>query len=123
MTTYDRFDKEACRTLRRSMQEALNQMDVDGLTIEVGNMSFTDNKITIKVTAETAGAQLERSDALFDAISRHGIASANADGYVLVDYHPQKRKYPFIMVGPEGARYKISVDRALDRFGRSVEAA
>ena len=123
MTTITSFDKTVLKELRRSMQEALDRMDIDGLSIEVGNMRFDSNTVTIKVTAKTAGADVERTDLLVEAMLRHGVKDSQAGGHQLVDYHPKKRKYPFIMSGPQGGRYRISPEQARRRFGSTREAA
>ncbi len=119
MTEISKFDKATCRELRRSMQEAMDRMDIDGLTIKVGNMTFTDNKVTIKVTAETDGAEDDRSQALQNAVMLHGVKELKVDGHELIDFHPKKRKFPFIMRGPQGGRYKLSPDQARSRFGKT----
>ncbi len=76
----EHFDGQACRTLRASMQRALDRLDLDGVTIKVGSITYHPNTATIKVTAETEGADEKRSDALEHAMSMHRVSSKEADG-------------------------------------------
>ena len=111
------FDRSSCRVLRDKLQAVLAEAGIEGVEFEVGNMRFTANEVSIKLTAKTAGAEGERLDVVAQMAKLHGIASTERDGWRLVDYHPKKRKYPFIAENPRGTRYKMDVQQAQNRFG------
>lgn len=43
-----KFDKPTARKIREAMQEALENADIHGVSINVGNCSFTDGKLPTK---------------------------------------------------------------------------
>ncbi len=113
----ENFDRATLKTLRDAMQSALDAAGIEGVTFEVGNMRFSPSEATIKIVAKTEGA----TDANLDLVARmaklHGVASTERNGWALVEYHPKKRKYPFIATNPEGKRWKFSPEQAQNRFG------
>ena len=52
-----KFDKPTARKIRDAMQEALDKADVNGVTIKVGNCSFTEGEATYKVKVLIDGAK------------------------------------------------------------------
>lgn len=113
----EKFDRATLNILRTAMQSALEATGIDGVTFEVGNMRFTEAEATIKIVAKTEGA----ADANLGQVARmaklHGIATIEANGWKLIEYHAKKRKYPFIALSPQFKRFKLSPDQAQNRFG------
>lgn len=107
----EKFDRAVCRALRERMNAVLAEAGIEGLTFEVGNMSFTNTECQIKVTAATAGAEKARAGRAEMIGKLYGLACTEKDGYKLVDFHAKKRKFPFI-VEHGGKTYKMSPDRA-----------
>ena len=111
------FDKFNCKVLRGHMQAALDNAGLEGVTFDVGNMRFSATECTIKVVAKTAGNAVKAAIEVEWQAKRHGLASTERDGWTLVDFHPKKRKYPFIATNENGSRYKLSISQAKMRFG------
>ena len=117
----DKFDKTACRELRKAMKEALDKCGVEGVTFDIGSMRFNDSEVTIKVVAKTEGNAQVRLDRVANMARIHGVGSMVKDGWSLVDYHSKKPKYPFIATGANGKEYKLTIAQAHARFGRTAE--
>lgn len=111
------FDKTICKALRDVMQRALSEAGIEGVEFEVGGMAFSGTECNIRVSAKTAGNAAERSDKAENMAKLYGLASTEAaDGTRLVEFHAKKHKYPFIVVKPNGKRFKLTLEQARQKF-------
>ena len=109
MTKFANFDKVTLKALRAEMQEVMNKYAAAAnLTIEVGNMKFSDAEVEIKVKAKVVGAVTMTDKLLESAVKSLGVSKfKNAAGDQLVGYNSRSYKYPFVYVnGRDGKRYK-----------------
>ena len=51
------FDKATARKIRELMQKALEDADIEGVTIKMGNCSFTEGEATYKVNVLLDGGK------------------------------------------------------------------
>lgn len=117
----EQFNTLTLRQLRTVMQRALNLADVEGVSFEVGNIKFSANECTIKITATTDGQVAVDEGQLKRMMQTCGIAKVEADGWKLIKFDDKKRKYPFIALNPRGNQYKLTSDQARGRFGTIPE--
>jgi hypothetical protein len=71
-----------------------------------------------KITPQTGVAKLRKGSSLETAMKAHGInRKVNAKGDTLVAYHPNRPKYPFVYLSPNGhTRWKQTIEQAQRRF-------
>lgn len=111
------FNKTNLKFVRDQINSALASAGIDGVNIELGNCRYTSNEATFKLIAKTNGALVQEQAMLDAALKREGIESKTGNGYTVVDYHPRKRKYPFIVEGPKGGRWKMTASQVKQRLG------
>ena len=122
-----KFDKPTARKIRDAMQEALDKADVNGVTIEIGNCSFTEGEATYKVKVLIDGAKSKDEEALEQMASLMGfdtskIASLQGMKVSLVSYNSRARKRPWVVQDLTTAqKYIIDDDTAKRLFGVVVE--
>ena len=97
-----KFDKPTARKIRDAMQEALDKADVNGVTIKVGNCSFTDGEATYKIQVLLDGAKSKDEEALEQmatlmGLSTYKIASLQGMRVSLVSYNTRARKRPWVV--------------------------
>lgn len=119
MTKFAKFDRATLKTLRAEMQEVMNKYSVKAnLEIEVGNMSFSDAEVTIKVNAKVKGAETISSTILKQVVDNEGLCLKNLKGDELVEYKPRSYKMPFVFkCGDTGKLFKTDLANARRRFG------
>ena len=112
------FDKTTLKAMRVEMQAVLDKFAAkSNLEIEIGNMSFDEAEVSIKVKAKVKGAVTMDDKILTMVAKRIGITKmVNAKGYKLVQYKSNSPKFPFVYVKPTGARYKCSEEQAQRMF-------
>lgn len=115
--TITTFDKTACRIIRQKLEAVLAEAGIDGVTFEVGSMRYGKTDCIIKLTAKTEGAADERLGVVSRMAKLYGIANTELGGWKIIDFHAKKRLYPFIVLNPQGAQYKMSPDQARGQFG------
>jgi|TARA_B110000967_G_scaffold53113_1_gene54412 uncharacterized protein YunC (DUF1805 family) len=120
MTKFAQFDKATLKALRSEMQEVMNKYAVKAnLEIAVGNMSYSDAEVTIKVNAKVKGVKT-RTDAILESSAKMlGITKfVNANGDKLTGYNTRSHKYPFqYTCGTTGKNYKCGDMQAKRKFG------
>ena len=117
--TIKTFDKQNLKTVRDMLNvylETLSENELEGMTFKVGNMRFTDNEVTIQLSATTEGAAADKTEYVAAMCRAHGIPKTENRGATIIDYHPKKIKYPFIVMKADGKRYKMSPEEALRNF-------
>ena len=118
-----KFDKPTARKIRDAMQEALDKADVNGVTIEVGNCSFTEGEATYKVKVLIDGAKSRDEEALEQmatlmGLSTYKIATLQGMRVSLVSYNSRARKRPWVVQDLTTVKkYIIDDDTAKRLFG------
>ncbi len=117
------FDKPTARKIREAMQEALENAGIHGVTINVGNCSFTEGEATYKVKVLIDGAKSKDEQDLEQMASLMGfdtskIASLQGMKVSLVSYNSRARKRPWVVQDLTTAqKYIIDDDTAKRLFG------
>ena len=124
-----KFDKPTARKIRDAMQEALDKADINGVTIEIGNCSFTEGEATYKVKVLIDGAKSKDEEALEQMASLMGlntykIATLQGMRVSLVSYNSRARKRPWVVQDLTTAqKYIIDDDTAKRLFGAEAEVS
>ena len=114
--TITKFDQPTLRNLRVEMQALLEAYGVEtNLEITVGNMSFSDTEVNIKVQAKVKGA-VSRADRILQMeADRLGLKMKNDAGDKLVEYKTRAQKYSFVYES-RGNLYKTDERGIVARF-------
>jgi hypothetical protein len=128
--TISTFDRATCRALRADLQKVLDAYATkQGITLTVGNMSFTSEAVSIKMEAKVAGGKglreqkLDASLKLQASIDRLSLDVVN--GKQLVGYNSRAHKMPYIYLEvATGKRFKTTRSMAKVYFStpRSLAA-
>jgi len=117
------FDKATARKIRELMQKALEDADIDGVTMSVGNCSFTEGEATYKVNVLLDGGKSkEQTDleqmATLMSLDTSKIATLQGMKVSLVGYNSKARKRPWIIQNLTTAqKYILDDDTAKRLFG------
>lgn len=118
-----KFDKPTARKIRELMQKALEDADIDGVTISVGNCSFTEGEATYKVNVLLDGGKSkEQTDleqmATLMSLDTSKIATLEGMKVSLVGYNSKARKRPWVIQNLTTAqKYILDDDTAKRLFG------
>ena len=106
--------KAQVQAVRKQLAAVLDNAGITGFDVELGNARFDSAQATfqLKVTKKGQATREQSALAIHAKLDGIDITKTKPDGEKLVEYHPRKRKYPYISVKPNGARYKMSVDQA-----------
>ena len=124
-----KFNKPTAHKIREAMQEALENAGIHGVTINVGNCSFTEGEATYKVKVLIDGAKSKDEEALEQMASLMGfdtseIATLQAMRVSLVSYNSRARKRPWVVQDLTTAqKYIIDDDTAKRLFGAEAEVS
>jgi len=124
-----KFDKPTARKIRDAMQEALDKADVNGVTIKVGNCSFTDGEATYKIQVLLDGAKSKDEEALEQmatlmGLSTYKIATLQGMRVSLVSYNSRARKRPWVVQDlTTTQKYIIDDGTAKRLFGAEAEVS
>jgi len=124
-----KFDKPTARKIRDAMQEALDKADINGVTIEVGNCSYSGGEATYKVQVLLDGAKTKEEQDLeqmarLDALDTDKTATINGKPYKLVGYKAKARKLPWVIENlTDGSRYVIDDYTAKKYYGIVAEVS
>ena len=118
-----KFDNPTARKIRDAMQEALDKADVNGVTIEIGNCTYSGGEATYKVKVLLDGAKSKEEQDLEQMASLMGlntykIATLQGMRVSLVSYNSRARKRPWVVQDLTTAKkYIIDDDTAKRLFG------
>ena len=114
--TITKFDQPTLRNLRVEMQALIEAYGVKtNLEITVGNMSFSDTEVNIKVQAKVKGA-VSRADRILQMeADRLGLKMKNNAGDKLVEYKTRAQKYSLVYES-RGKLYKTDERGIVARF-------
>jgi hypothetical protein len=119
------FDKPTARKIRELMQKALEDADIDGVTIKIGNCSFTEGEATYKVNVLLDGGKSKEQTALEQlatlmSLDTSKIATLEGMKVSLVGYNSKARKRPWIIQDLTTAqKYILDDDTAKRLFGNT----
>jgi FtsZ-binding cell division protein ZapB len=114
--TITKFDKPTLRNLRVEMQALLEAYGVEtNLEISVGNMSYSDAEVNIKIQAKVKGAVTMTDRILQMEVDRLGLKMVNFAGDKLVSYKTRAQKYSFVYES-HGKLYKTDERGVKARF-------
>ena len=119
------FDKATARKIRELMQKALEDADIDGVTMSVGNCSFTEGEATYKVNVLLDGGKSkEQTDleqmATLMSLDTSKIVTLQGMKVSLVGYNSKARKRPWIIQDLTTAqKYILDDDTAKRLFGNT----
>jgi hypothetical protein len=114
--TIKKFDQPTLRNLRVEMQALLEAYGVEtNLEITVGNMSFSEVEVNIKVQAKVKGAETLTDRILQMEVDRLGLKMENNAGDKLVEYKTRAQKYSFVYES-RGKLYKTDERGIVARF-------
>ena len=124
-----KFDKPTARKIRDAMQEALDKADINDVTIEVGNCSFTEGEATYKVKVLIDGAKSKEEQDLEQmanlmGLNTYKIATLQGMRVSLVSYNSRARKRPWVVQDLTTVKkYIIDDDTAKRLFGAKAEVS
>ena len=118
-----KFDKPTARKIRDAMQEALDKADINGVTIEIGNCTYSGGEATYKIQVLLDGAKSKEEQDLEQMASLMGlntykIATLQGMRVSLVSYNSRARKRPWVVQDLTTVKkYIIDDDTAKRLFG------
>ena len=118
-----KFDKPTARKIRDAMQEALDKADVNGVTIEIGNCTYSGGEATYKVKVLLDGAKSKEEQdleqmATLMGLNTYKIATLQGMRVSLVSYNSRARKRPWVVQDLTTVKkYIIDDDTAKRLFG------
>ncbi len=124
-----KFDKPTARKIRDAMQEALDKADVNGVTIEIGNCTYSGGEATYKVKVLLDGAKSKEEQDLEQMASLMGlntykIATLQGMRVSLVSYNSRARKRPWVVQDLTTVKkYIIDDDTAKRLFKAEAEVS
>lgn len=124
-----KFDKPTARKIRDAMQEALDKADVNGVTIEIGNCTYSDGEATYKVKVLLDGAKSKEEQDLEQmanlmGLNTYKIATLQGMRVSLVSYNSRARKRPWVVQDLTTVKkYIIDDDTAKRLFGAEAEVS
>ena len=113
MEKIKQFNRTNLRELREELNGALSDLAEQlGISIEIGNMRFSEHNVTIKLDANIQG-QLKTTETNLERYTDYKVGdvidmpNTRLSGKIVVKgYNPKARKYPLI-VSNNGKSYKI----------------
>ena len=129
MAKYPQFDVEKCKSLRHQLRSAFNNMQTwentgfDELDFTMGNMTYSENQVTLKLTIRVAKAPNKMMEDLLEFIKGRKFYGdeynmiSESGNYELIGYKPKNRKYPFIYLDRSSKRsFKTSREGMEKKF-------
>jgi len=100
--------------IRKQLEAVFAANGLLGYAVSLGNARFDSAQATFQLKVTKKGQQTQEQSALVLHARLDGIDlnKTKPDGEKLVEYHPRKRKYPYISQKPNGSRYKMSAQQA-----------
>ena len=118
-----KFNKPTAHKIREAMQEALENAGIHGVSINVGNCTYSGGEATYKVQVLLDGAKSKEEQDLEQmahlmGIDTSKIASLQGMRVSLVSYNTRARKRPWVVQDLTTAqKYIIDDDTAKRLFG------
>jgi len=111
--------KAQVRTVRKQLEAVFATHGITGFDLSLGNARFDSAQATfqLKVTKHGQATQEQSALSMHAVMDGIDINKTKPDGEKLIEYHPRKRKYPYISQKPNGNKYKMSTQQAKMFFG------
>ena len=131
-----KFNRDNLRDFRVELEDALAEFGVkNGVSFDIGTIRFDASSARMKLTANViapspnfvnpviptgSSAYSGSVDPVLDAISAKHLLPFGLKGrtvkhfgksYTIESGSPNRPKFPFLVSGPQGGRYKMSVDQ------------
>ena len=123
MTKVTAINKAVCGQLRADLTKLLEAYgEANNLKFHVGNMSYQDMEVSIKLTAAVKGGVSETGvvvNAKIEQVAKDFDLLISKNGNTLVDYQPRKHRYPFIYQDATGHRFQCDRTRVKILFGKN----
>lgn len=117
------------KRFRNNFKVAVKDLEKDfGVTIDLGSIKFSNSEFSGKLNVLNVGENKENLDSeqlKFEAYcSQFGFkksdykckVSLSRSSYTLIGFKPSNRKYPCIVEGPQGGKYKVTVNQVKDNL-------
>lgn len=114
----EQFDNNTLDLLRAKLDIKLKELSLElGINIDSRNFSYSENEVSIKLQANIVGAMTKEMEAvkMFSEMEvgieldfGHVFMAGNLGEVKLVAYKTRSRKYPWVVEGSNGSRYKLS---------------
>jgi len=119
--TYQEFNRDNLKMIRRQLEVLLGAFGEEhGLEINLKNFVFEQHSFRVPMHVKIKGSvTLEEhynQDMLHVVMKEQGLQFDGMNGEKLVDYMPNRPKYPFIYT-KRGNKYKCPLSRAKVIFG------
>ena len=97
------------------MVAVLNKYGFKNVEFTGNTRSYGSTETTFKIVANIKGVKSKKDSNLELYAKMDGIdhTKTGRKGETIVEYHPRKRKYPYIYISRSGARYKGSAARMI----------
>ncbi len=124
------LDRSEFKHLAEDIKHALEPVaEKYGITIDPGNISYTDLDATMKLKLKTNGVDYEKKK-FNQHCQRYGFDpedylkeyTVGGYSYQLIGFNPKASKYPVIIKGSDGAKYKVTTDYVLRHIKKEVMA-
>ena len=111
-----KFDKTNLNTIRAEINAVLSKYaDSQGITLQLGNIKFTEGEFDAKLNAKIVGAKTRTDTILESVVASRGLQTVGLNGRKLVSYNTRSYKYPFVYE-QNGKRFKCSTETAMMYF-------
>ena len=124
------IDKRIAKQIRTDLEEFISLMSQKtGLTVDLGNATFTDNDITFKLNLRLVNAPSKELELLiadnkarskYDFLTEFDLEKITKVGskfYQLTGYRPRATKKPYQITDQNNNHYIISEEKAEELFG------
>lgn len=113
------FNRTNLAALRMDLDKAMYDLSKRyGITIQTGNIRFSEGEATIKVVARATESKLIADLFALEMQKIYKLrANEEINGRTLIRYDRKKIKYPFIYKDRNGKMFKVSYEIAKAYFG------
>ena len=121
---YDTFTPKNLKTVRSELQAALDLINLEGLTFELGTLRYSKTECTVKLTINNAGHADKEHDELVGIIEEYGFSRTTGPaGEKLTGFNRRAPRFPFIVTRPDGRTFKYTEAKARLVFGGNTSCA
>ncbi len=121
------FTPKELKDLRNTLQAHLDLADLTGITIDVGNCSYSGGEATFKVKLTKEGAVSQEAQLLERYAGMYGIdptriGTINGQSVTLQGYNIKARKMPWMVSSlTTDSKWKLTQVQAVSMFGKLSE--
>ena len=110
-----KFTSSNVDKMEDEMVALLNRYGFKNVVFTGATRSYGDTETTFKILANIKGVKSSKESNLDIFAKMDGIdpSKTGHKGETILEYHPRKRKYPYIYASRSGKRYKGSAKRMI----------